>query len=90
MVRSPIDEIQNPTGRNNGLAEICSLQVCRKFVKKKNEEYYMVRRWQIPHLRTIKLKQGVYHLLVTKQMRYLPFLPQIYSSVFTNLRHICE
>ena len=37
-----------------------------------------------------KLKQGVYHLPVTKQMRYLPSLPQIYSSVFTNLRHICE
>ena len=89
MVRSPIDEIQNPTGRNNGLAEICSLQVCRKFVKKKRG-VNMVRRWQIPHLRTIKLKQGVYHLLVTKQMRYLPSLPQIYSSVFTNLRHICE
>ena len=50
----------------------------------------MVRRWQIPHLRTKKLKQGVYHLLVTKQMRYLLSLPQIYSSVFTNLRHICE
>ena len=40
MVRSPIDEIQNPTGRNNGLAEICSLQVCRKFVKKKTRSKY--------------------------------------------------
>ena len=90
MVRSPIDEIQNPTGPNNGLAEICSLQICRKFVKKKKKGVNMVRRWQIPHLLTKKLKQGVYHLLVTKQMRYLPSLPQIYSSVFTNLRHICE
>ena len=89
MVRSPIDEIQNPTGRNNGLAEICSLQICRKFVKKKTRSKYGAKMANTL-FGTKKLKQGVYHLPVTKQMRYLPFLPQIYSSVFTNLRHICE
>ena len=64
------------TGRKNGCAQICSLQICKC--------------WGVLKYMAKMVNATIAYQKMTRQTWHLPCLPYICSSVFTCLQRICK